>query len=73
MPRSCPVDRGSCRRRSQSGRRELQIAVLARVFEDCSDTEAPQVDERLRRLLDQTPAAATDEAMDRAGMPFAPV
>ncbi|SMF12464.1 hypothetical protein SAMN06265365_105209 [Tistlia consotensis] len=47
--------------------------MLARVFEDCSDTEAPQVDERLRRLLDQTPAAATDEAMDRAGMPFAPV
>ncbi|SMF12494.1 Uncharacterized conserved protein, DUF2336 family [Tistlia consotensis] len=58
---------------AEDARRELQIAVLARVFEDCSDTEEPQVDELLMQLFDQTPAAAMDEAMDRAGMPFAPV
>lgn len=56
-----------------AARRELQIAVLARVFEDCADTEEPQVDELLMQLFDQTPAAAADEAMARAGLPFAPM
>ncbi len=57
----------------EAARRELQIAVLARVFEDCADTEEPQVDELLMQLFEQTPAAAVDEAMERAGQPFAPV
>lgn len=58
---------------SDAARRELQIAVLARVFSDCADTEEPQVDELLLQLFDQTPPAARDEALDRAGMPFAPL
>lgn len=57
----------------ETSRRELQIAVLARVFEDCADTEEPQVDELLMQLFDQTPPAAADEAMARAGLPFAPM
>lgn len=64
---------GSDREDLEAARRELQIAVLARVFEDCADTEEPQVDELLMQLFDQAPPGAAEEAMDRAGLPFAPV
>ncbi|OAB55561.1 hypothetical protein AY600_08575 [Phormidium willei BDU 130791] len=54
-------------------RRAFQVRALARVFGANSATEDPAVDELLRQLFDGKPEPMVQQAMDEAGIPFAPV
>jgi uncharacterized protein (DUF2336 family) len=54
-------------------RHAFQVRALARVFGQNSATEDPAVDELLRQLFDGKPEPVVQQAMDEAGIPFAPV
>ncbi|HYC03564.1 MAG TPA: DUF2336 domain-containing protein [Azospirillaceae bacterium] len=54
-------------------RRAFQTQVLARVFAECGHIEERAVDDLLMQIFDQKSDDMIDEAMEMAGMPFAPV
>lgn len=54
-------------------RRAFQVRALSRVFGANSANEDPAVDELLRQLFDGKPEPVVQQAMDEAGIPFAPV
>jgi uncharacterized protein (DUF2336 family) len=54
-------------------RHAFQVRALGRVFGANSATEDPAVDELLRQLFDGKPEPLVQQAMDEAGIPFAPV
>lgn len=56
-----------------AGREDYQVAVLARVFEECGAIEERLVDDLLLQLFDQKSDEVIERAMERAGMPFHPV
>ncbi|EWY39658.1 hypothetical protein N825_06120 [Skermanella stibiiresistens SB22] len=56
-----------------AGREDYQVAVLARVFEECGAIEDRMVDDLLLQLFDQKSDEVIERAMERAGMPFHPM
>ncbi|WP_119166813.1 DUF2336 domain-containing protein [Algihabitans albus] len=56
-----------------SHRHAFQVRALSRVFGANSANEDPAVDELLRQLFDGKPEPVVQQAMDDAGIPFAPV
>ncbi|QQP88226.1 DUF2336 domain-containing protein [Skermanella sp. TT6] len=56
-----------------AGREDYQVAVLARVFQECCAIEERMVDDLLLQLFDQKSEEVIERAMERAGMPFHPV
>jgi uncharacterized protein (DUF2336 family) len=54
-------------------RHRFQVRALGRVFGQNSATEDPAVDELLRQLFDGKPEPVVQQALDEAGIPFAPV
>ncbi|WP_375593032.1 DUF2336 domain-containing protein [Algihabitans albus] len=57
----------------EAGRRSFQVRALSRVFGANSSNEDPAIDELLRQLFDGKPAPVVQQAMEDAGIPFAPV
>jgi uncharacterized protein (DUF2336 family) len=54
-------------------RHDFQVRALGRVFGANSASEDPAVDELLRQLFDGKPEPLVQQAMEEAGIPFAPV
>lgn len=53
-------------------RDDYQSEVIAEVYAACSPTSSWEIDELLSQLFDQKSDAVIDDALDRAGLPFAP-
>jgi hypothetical protein len=56
-----------------TGREGYQVAVLARVFEECGAIADRLVDDLLLQLFDQKSDEVIEAAMNQAGMPFHPI
>ncbi|HYG90245.1 MAG TPA: DUF2336 domain-containing protein [Azospirillum sp.] len=56
----------------EEGRDEYQSEVIAEVYAACTPTSSWDVDDLLLQLFDQKSDAVIDNALDRAGLPFAP-
>lgn len=54
-------------------RQAFQVRALGRVFGANSATEDPAVDELLRQLFDGKPEPLVQQALEEAGIPFAPI